>query len=938
MAEQPAFGELLRRFRLAAGLSQEALAARARLSARAISDLERGARRLPYRETVRQLATALDLPGEDQDSLLRASQGRRRPRANAMDAAPVTPVAPLLLATKLVERQRLLDRLQEGVQGPLTLLSAPAGSGKTTLLGAWCRYLSSTGVALAWVSLDAGDNDPVRFWNHVLAALDRAAGAPAAPAFALLAMVPRPQASYTAAYDQMLTMLVNGLSEVSTPLVLVLDDYHLIVSEAIHRGLAFLLTHRPPCLHLLIASRTDPPLPLAQLRARAALLELRAADLRFTPEETRDFLTTVMGLEVSAGDALALQQRTEGWIAGLQLAALSLRGSAGRQELQSHIDAFSGTHRYVLDYLVNEVLRQQPEPVQRFLLRTSSLERFTASLCAAVMAEDPAYAGGSAPCQEVLERLERDNLFLVALDTTRQWYRYHQLFADALRLRLQDALSAAAIAKLHQQAAGWFEAHGLHIEAIGHLLEAGSFDHAAALLEHVALTLLLQGEVQTLRGWFALLPETTWRAWPRLCLAQAWLVADLHTFDAVGSYVQMAEQALQAAPGRDTPDIRGELAVTRILLAMLNGRPAEVVTLAQEALALLGAENLLMRYVACTCLAAAYAGEDRLDLAIHTLGHGVEEAHATGHLPVALMMAEDLSYFLRAQGKLREAVAVCRDALGWANVEEAGELWFAVGVLRSLADLLCEWNDLDAAARSIAKTRTVGGALGQMSTQVLNLVVLARVKTAQGDHQAALAALQEARTLAQPHAGKELMDVLLALFEGCEAQVHLAQGDVRAAARLLEHPAPAVEPLLLKMSSQFLIYFVDHGHFARIQVYLAQGRATGEIAPLQEALALLEAEHLPPGGVAMPWRHIKTWILRALALDALGDEKEAGTALAEAIRMAAPEGYVRSFAQEGAPLARILRRVQAGDDALQGLPMTYVDTLLAACTAVGATQ
>jgi LuxR family maltose regulon positive regulatory protein len=941
MTEQPAFGELLRRFRLAAGLSQEALAERSRVSARAISDLERGARRQPYRETVRQLATALDLPSGDQAALLRAGRGTRRPRGTSVRTVQPAPEAPLLLATKLVpplprrvlvERQRLTDRIQAGVQGPLTLLSAPPGSGKTTVLGAWYRVISGSDWAVAWVSLDGGDNDPVRFWSHVLAALDRAGTRTITAPFIRLQPAAHLQSPYSLANEDMLTALVNWWSEASTPHILVLDDYHEIVADEIHQGLTFLLAHRPPCLHLLIASRTDPPLPLAQLRARDGVVEIRAADLRFTPEEARDFLTTIMGLRLSAAEVLALHERTEGWIAGLQLAALSLRARDGTQEIGSFIDAFTGSHRYVLDYLVDEVLRQQPKPVQRFLLRTSILKRVNAPLCAAVLAGDPELADTTSMCQGILERLERDNLFVVALDDTRQWYRYHQLFADALRQRLLEEVDATQVGMLHHQAATWLEAHGLQVEAISHMLEARAFDRAAALLEQVALKLLLHGEVQTLQGWLAALPEAEWQAWPRLCLVQAWLVADLHTFDAVGTYVQLAEKALQAAPSRDTPDIRGELAVTKIVLVMLNGRPAEAIVLAQEALALLSTENLLMRYVACTCLAAAYAGEDRLDLAIQTLGQGIEDAHATGHMPLALMMVEDQSYFLRARSKLTQAVAVCRAALGWANGETDAELVFACGVLRSLADLLCEWNDLDEAAHYIAKAMALRGALGQISTKALNLLVLARIRIAQGDHEAALAALHDARVLTQPHAGKELIGALLALFEGCEAQAHLARSDMRAAAKLLEHPAPVIEPSLVKMSSQILIYFFDHGPVARIQVRIAQGRAAGKAEPLYDALDLLEQERLSLLDVDLPWRRIKTGVLRALALDALGQEEQALAALVEAIKVAAPERYVRSFAQEGAPLARLLQRVQAaahaGEPAARGVPTAYVDTLL----------
>src|ERR671936_1593932 len=382
--ERRPFGALLRAYRVAAGLSQEELAERAHLSQRTISDLERGVTTAPYRDTVAQLADALELVASDRAALEDAVHRARAALAPDQEPgrAPIDP----LLATKLaipparpalVPRPRLITRLVAGLKGPLTLLSAPAGSGKTTLLSAWCATPEGQKLPVAWVSLDEGDNDPTRFWRYVLTALDRSVPGAGASALALL----RPSAEPS--MEAVLTSLLNALSALDRDIVLILDDYHVIEAESIHRTLAFLIEHLPPYLHLLLATRADPPLPLARLRGRGDVTELRAAELRFTAEEAAAFLQQIMGLSLSADDIDALEVRTEGWIAGLQLAGLSLQGRPPA-EAATFIAAFTGSHRYHGDYLMNEVLVLQPAEVQSFLAHPCILGRLCAPLCAAV--------------------------------------------------------------------------------------------------------------------------------------------------------------------------------------------------------------------------------------------------------------------------------------------------------------------------------------------------------------------------------------------------------------------------------------------------------------------------------------------------------------------------------------------------------------------------
>jgi ATP/maltotriose-dependent transcriptional regulator MalT/DNA-binding XRE family transcriptional regulator len=432
------FGPRLRRLREAAGLTQQGLAVRAGLSPRAISALERGERQRPYPHTVRTLADALGLSEEERASLL-DTLSRRDAAAPATIPDPTAAEDqvrgspqrgsrgyPLLLTklsvpsvrASLVPRPRLSERIEEGTERKLTLVSAPAGFGKTTLLSVWTSELSS-GRSVAWLSLDAADNDPARFWRYFVTAVDQLQPGSGETALALLGSPQAPP------IEAVLTTLLNELADLDADVVFVLDDYHLIESRAIHEALTFLIEHLPARMHLIISTRADAPLPLARLRARGESNELRAADLRFTPEEAATFLDQVMGLKLSAEDIGELETRTEGWIAGLQMAALAMRD---RADVPGFIEAFTGSHRYILDYLVEEVLDQQPEGVRSFLLETSVLGRMCGPLGDAVT--------GRPDGQATLERLEHANLFVVALDDERRWYRYHHLFADVLHEHL----------------------------------------------------------------------------------------------------------------------------------------------------------------------------------------------------------------------------------------------------------------------------------------------------------------------------------------------------------------------------------------------------------------------------------------------------------------------------------------------------------------------
>ncbi|MHB9115608.1 MAG: AAA family ATPase [Thermoleophilia bacterium] len=437
---------------------------------------------------------------------------------------------------KVVVRSRLTERLDEGLHGRLTLVSAPAGSGKSTLVSGWIH--GWCGRQAAWLSMDEGDSDPARFLAHLVAALRTVAADVGEGVLAILQSPPPPPT------ESILTALLNEIATVRDGFVLVLDDYHVVDSAPVDQALAFLLEHLPPQMHLVIATREDPHLPLARLRARGELTELRAVDLRFTPSEAAEFLNRVMGLDLSAEDITALETRTEGWITGLQLAALSIRG---RPDAAGFIQAFTGSHRFVLDYLIEEVLEQQSERVQEFLLRTSILDRLCGPLCDAVLL-DP-----SAPGQQTLEYLEHANLFIVPLDDERHWYRYHHLFVELLRQRLNQGATSSigndvwSVSNSHIRASQWYEDSGLELEAFHHAAAANDVARAERLLEGDGIPLHFRGVVTTILDWLASLPTTVLDARPSLRVRSATLSLVAGQSTGVEEKLQAAEVAMQAS-------------------------------------------------------------------------------------------------------------------------------------------------------------------------------------------------------------------------------------------------------------------------------------------------------------------------------------------------------------------------------------------------------
>src|SRR6266487_2330604 len=525
------------------------------------------------------------------------------------------------LRPNVVSRPRLIERLNEGLLRKLTLISAPAGFGKTTLISAWVKGIERP---TAWLSLDEGENDPTRFLTYLVAALQTIAATIGA---GVLGVLQSPQPPPT---EAILTALLNAITTIPDPFVLVLDDYHVIDAKPVDTALTFLLAHLPPQLHLVITTREDPQLPLARLRARGHLTELRASDLRFTPAEAAGFLNQGMGLKLSAEDIATLERRTEGWIAGLQLAAISMQG---QQDATSFITSFTGSHHFVLDYLVEEVLGQQSERLQTFLLRTSILDRMSGPLCDAVLL-DPSGSG-----QATLEHLERANLFLVPLDNERRWYRYHHLFADLLRQRLHQSFASSPgdaesqVNELHIRASVWYEDHGLEIEAFHHAVAANDVEHATRLVEGKGMPLQFRGAVTPVLHWLESLPKTVLDARPSLWVMYASALSMTGQLTDVEPKLQAAEEALQGAePDDQTRNLVGHIAAIRALLAAAQNQVETTIAQSRRALEYLHPDNLAVRTATTWKLGWAYQLQGDRAAASRAYIEAISISQASGNL------------------------------------------------------------------------------------------------------------------------------------------------------------------------------------------------------------------------------------------------------------------------------------------------------------------
>ena len=816
----------------------------------------------------------------------------------------------------LVPRPRLSERLDRGTASTVTLVSAPAGFGKTTLLTEWLAAGPAAPAderLVAWLSLDRGDNDPASFWAYVIAALRTVASGVGESALALL------QAPQPPPIETVLTVLLNDLGATAGHIVLVLDDYHIIDSSDVQDGMAFLLDHLPPRLHVVIASRADPALPLARLRGRGELVEIRAAELRFTPDEAAAYLNEMMGLQLTARDVAALEGRTEGWIAALQLAALSMQG---RDDVAGFIAGFAGDDRYVVDYLGEEVLQRQSERVQAFLLQTSILGRLNGPLCDAVT--------GQSGSKAMLEALDRGNLFLVPLDDRRRWYRYHQLFADVLHARLLDE-QPGQVPDLHRRASAWYQQNGEPSEAISHALAARDFDRAADLVELAIPAMRRSRQEATVRGWLELLPDEVVRVRPVLSVHFAGELLARGELEGVEARLRDAERWLDTTAGIcqgpqaplaemvvvDDDEFRrlpAGIEVYRAALAMARGDVPGTVRHARRTLELSPADEHLGRASAAGFLGLASWASGDLEAGHSAYAECMAGLRRAGYIADTFGCAIALADIRRAQGRLGEAMRTYEQAL--QRVPEQGG-----AVLRGTADMYVgmsevhrERDDLPAATQQLLRSQELGEHTGLPQNRYRWRVAMARIRQAEGDLGGALDLLNEAERL---YAGDFFPNVRP--VPALKARVRVAQGEWGEALGWAREQGLSVD--------DDLSYLREFEHITLARVLLARYAAERAEASLHEATRLLERLLRAAEEGARTGSVLEILVLQALARQARGDIPAALAALQRALTLAEPEGYVRIFVGEGPPMASLLRAA-----AKQGIARNYVRRLLAAVT------
>ena len=820
---------------------------------------------------------------------------------------------------ELVSRPRLIERLNEGLHlgRRFTLISAPAGYGKTTLLSEWLHAkdeepasLSPAHVTLhpprvAWLSLDEADSDPARFLAYLAAALQSAVGEDE------VATGPTAQLS-----EAVLAPLLDVVSAVPATIILVLDDYHRITAQAVHDALAFLLDHAPNNLHLILATRADPPFPLARLRGQGQLTELRQADLRFTQHEAIAFLEKVTDLSLSSHDVAVLNEHTEGWVAGLQMAALSMRN---QEDVPGFVAAFAGSHRYILDYLLEEVLYREPEHVQAFLLQTSILERLCGPLCDAILAPGGPASWGAAPdSQSVLEYLERSNLFITPLDDHREWYRYHQLFIDLLRQRLHR-ISPDLTSHLHRRASTWYAEHAMLPEAIEHSLAAQDYAQAMELISQIAEATLMRSEITTLMRWLDALPEAVLRQRADLCAFHAW------TLLVSGQPWEMVQARLTDAAaegGREPVDSRFALsphsiATLRAFVALFQGHPERGMELARLALEHLPEDSPLWRNLASLAFSVASATEGQTATDVQALEEVAKASQAAGNILVAVMALCSLAELHARWGQLHRAQGICRQALDLATDIQGHYLPIASEALMGLGMLAREWNELDAALGYLTQGVTLARQRGEVSATE-GYIALAFVRQALGDAKAACEAMDQAQQLARKFDLTESDDLVVDMSQ---ARLSIAQGDLDAASRWAERRGltGSVRAVANEEPDDYVTsHLRKYEHLVLARLWLAQGRNDDVLLLLEAALPKFRARQRPRA-------IIEAEILRALAHQARGDAAQAAETLAHALTLAAPEGYLRLFLDEGVPLHALLSRA-----AQRGAPEDFVGRLQAA--------
>ena len=805
----------------------------------------------------------------------------------------------------LVSRPRLVERLNAGQDKKLTLITAPAGFGKTTLLSEW---IPSSPHCVTWLSLDEGDNSPSRFWTYFIAALQTLSQELGKGAQELLHSLQPP------AIESILTVLINEINAFGDSFVHVFDDYHLIESTEIDHGLAYLIDHQPSNLHLIIATRENPNLPMARLRARGQLTELRAADLRFTFTEAAGFLDA-MSLNLSIEDIHALEDRTEGWIAGLQLAALSMQG---RQDVPEFIRAFAGNHRYIVDYLIEEVLQRQSECVRNFLLQTSILERLNGPLCDAVT--------GQVECNVRLEALERGNYFVIPLDDKRHWYRYHHLFGDVLRMHLM-AERPDQVPALHRRASEWCEQNGMTADAIRHALAGEDFERAAGLIELAAPAMRKSRQEAMLHDWMKALPEGLFRTRPVLSIEYVGAILSSGKLEGIEDRLRDAERWLETtADGRKRSDemvvmdevefrrLPGSIAMYRAGLALFVGNVPDTLTYARKVLDLAPEDDYILRGAAAALLGLAFWRVGNLDTAYRSYADGMTSLQKAGNIADAVNGAIALATIRITQGHLREAMSTYERALQLATEQGGSALAVggAVDLYVGMSELHYEHNDLRTAMHLLLRSKELGEFNGLRQNRYRWRVAMARIQQAQGDLDGALDLLHEAERMYMSDFSPDVRPIT-----ALKTRVWVAQD------RLGEALGWAREKGL--SAEDDLSYLREFEHITLARVLLARSRSDRTNRSLLEAIGLLERLLIAAEMGGRTGSVIEILIVQALADQMQGEIAAALALLERAMMLAEPEGYVRMFLDEGEGMLQLLRKAVA-----RGILPGYSGKLLSA--------
>ena len=784
------------------------------------------------------------------------------------------------IRSKQVARPRLTDLITGGLDRSLILVSAPAGYGKTTLVSTW---LKEKHIPFTWLSLDGGDNDPIRFLQYLLAALVPIAPGIEEDAFGML------QGIQPAQFESVINLVANELASFSDPFVLALDDFHVIHSDVVLKIISYLVDHLPPQMHLVLLSRTDPALPLSRLRVRNQLMDIRADQLRFTQDEIAVFLNDAMGLTLSTNDLSALELRTEGWIAGLQLAALSMQSC---KDIHGFVSAFTGSHHYVMDYLAEEVLKNLPKQVSTFLLQTCILDRLSGPLCDAIV---DANTAGSVDGQAMLQDLEEMNLFVIPLDDERHWYRYHHLFADVLRKRLEHQ-SPELLPELHRRASQWYEQNGFIAESIQQAITAGDQDRAAQLIEQNGCFLLMSGEVATMLDWTDSI-EFQSESHPWLAIQKAWALALIGDLDRVEPTLQAPEKLL--VPLEPTVEVRtmlGTIAAARAHCANTQGDTQSAAEYARQALDLLPDCSSIaqsIRSVSTSILGDASWLNGNLEEATHAYTEAIRIGREARNHHMVIIANSNIGDILAEQGQLYRAADIYSQTLQLAVRPDGQRSPLAGKLCSGLGRLAYEHDQLDEADQSLHACIDLCMQWGEVEHQAAAYAMLARLNLARGNSQAVKEMMRRAEQLTDEHP--------LPLGRSIQVQSDMAR--IWLARRDFEKLTQFIQKRGLKADDT-----ITNQHEPEYVILLRT-----LIARDDHETALVISEHLlkqaePSGRMGLV---IETLILQALAFDGIKETGKALAALERAFTLAQPEGYIRSFLDEGEEMTRLLCQVRS---------------------------